>query len=381
MVRGDGRGRAPMKIVTIVGARPQFIKAAPVSGALRTMGGVEEVLVHTGQHYDPALSQVFFDELAIPSPRHHLEVGSGSHAVQTGQMLQKIEAVLRQESPHWVLVYGDTNSTLAGALAAAKLNIPVAHVEAGLRSFNRHMPEEINRLVADGVAALLFAPTATAVRNLQREGVAASKIRLVGDVMYDSVLQFGAKAARESHILRRLELAPRSFLLFTLHRAETTDDTSRLRAIAAGLGKVGQRHRVVFPMHPRTKKVLGQSGLLAELERQLQVIDPVGYLDMLMLEQQAKLIVTDSGGVQKEAFFFRVPCVTLRNETEWVELIDAGWNRLADPGHADIVAREILSAAESPPPSVRPPALYGDGRASAAIAMFFSGESDRLGIV
>ncbi len=368
-----------MKLVTIVGARPQFIKAAPVSRALRAVSGLEEVLVHTGQHYDPALSQVFFEELDLPIPRYHLGVGSASHAVQTGHMLEKIEAVLQQESPHWVLVYGDTNSTLAGALAAAKLNIPVAHVEAGLRSFNRRMPEEINRMVADCVAQVHFVPTTAAAENLRREGVPPVNIRLVGDVMYDAAIHFGAKASRDSRILDRLGLTPGAYLLLTVHRAETTDDPDRLRTMLSGLAQVAERHRIVFPIHPRTKKVLAKAGALAEAARRFQMIDPVGYLDMLQLEQAARLVATDSGGVQKEAFFFRVPCVTLRTETEWVELVESGWNRLVPVRDADSLARGILAALDAPPPCNPSLSFFGDGRASNAIALFFSEESDRLG--
>ncbi len=317
-----------MKVVTVVGARPQFIKAAAVSRVLRATPGVREVLVHTGQHYDDNMSAVFFSELEVPQPDYHLGVGSGSHGSQTGRMLEAVEKVLLREKPDWVLVYGDTNSTLAGALAAVKLHIPAAHVEAGLRSFNRRMPEEINRVLTDHASEVLFAPTEAAVENLRREGIPAGRIKLVGDVMYDAALFYGAKAERESGILERLRLVRQGYILATVHRAENTDDPRRLRAIFGGLFRVAADIPVVLPVHPRTRSALERENLLREVQRHLRLIDPVGYLDMVMLEKHARLIATDSGGVQKEAFFYRVPCVTLRDETEWVELVDLGWNRI-----------------------------------------------------
>jgi UDP-GlcNAc3NAcA epimerase len=361
----NGR-KAQVKIATIVGARPQFVKAAVVSRALRATPGVSEVMVHTGQHYDSQMSDVFFRELGISEPQHNLSVGSGSHGRQTGRMLEEIERVLIAEAPDCVLVYGDTNSTLAGALAAVKLHIPVAHVEAGLRSFNRRMPEEINRVLTDHASDLLFAPTQTAVEQLRREGIPSASVHLVGDVMYDASLQFGERAEEVSRILRELQLEPGSYLLATVHRAENTDSAARFEVIRTALAELGKRMRVVIPLHPRSQAVLARDGLLDSFSRQVTVIEPVGYLDMLMLEKQARLIATDSGGVQKEAFFYHVPCVTLREETEWVESVELGWNRLAPPTSAAAVVSTLQTALEAPPgQSVEP---YGDGHSSARIA-------------
>jgi len=353
-----------VRIMTIVGARPQFVKAGAVSRVLRSTPGVEEVRVHTGQHYDENLSGVFFEELEIPQPDYHLGVGSGTHGIQTGRMLEEVEKVLLKEKPHWALVYGDTNSTLAGALAAVKLHIPVAHVEAGLRSFNRRMPEEINRVLTDHASDLLFAPTETAVENLRREGIPEDRICWVGDVMYDAALYYSARAERESRILERLGLKPKTYILTTVHRAENTEDPARLQAIFTGLSSVAEEIPVILPLHPRTRAMLRREGILEEASLRLRLLEPVGYLDMVMLEKCARLIVTDSGGVQKEAFFYRVPCVTLRGETEWVELVKLGWNRLVPPTQARTVAegvRTALSSGEGLPP---PAKLYGDGRAA-----------------
>jgi UDP-GlcNAc3NAcA epimerase len=348
-----------MKIVTIVGARPQFIKAAPVSKALRPAGHVE-VLIHTGQHYDYRMSQVFFDELGIPQPDVNLEVGSGSHGWQTAQMLMHLEEVLIAEKPDWVLVYGDTNSTLAGALAAVKLRIPLAHVEAGLRSFNREMPEEHNRVVADHCSDLLFCPTQTAVSHLSREGVTQG-VHLVGDTMYDAVLQFAAIANQHSTIMQKLELKPREYLLATVHRPYNTDVAENLHNILAAFSDI--EVPIIFPVHPRTKSKI------AELNEDwgskhgtpnVRMIEPVGYLDMLVLEQNARMILTDSGGMQKEAYFFGVPCLTLRPETEWVETVDAGWNVVVGANQAQIVQ----AVAGWHWPKGVPPAVFGDGRAA-----------------
>lgn len=347
-----------MKILTIVGARPQFIKAAVVSRALRAMG-VAEVLVHTGQHYDQNMSDVFFSELEIPRPAYHLGIGGGSHGENTGRMIEAIEKVLVSEKPDWVLVYGDTDSTLAGAVAAVKLRIPVAHVEAGLRSFNRHMPEEINRVLTDHAASLLFAPTEAAVAHLAREGIAGASVQLVGDVMYDAALFYGNKAECASSILTRLSIAAKGFALATIHRAENTDDASRLAAIFAGFACFDGD--IVLPLHPRTRSRV--TALNIPMPKNVRLIDPVGYLDMVMLEKHAFVIATDSGGVQKEAFFYGVPCVTLRDETEWTELVEAGWNRLAPPGRADI-AEAMKSAQMSRGKSILP---YGTGNAAALI--------------
>lgn len=351
-----------MKIVSVVGARPQFIKAAPVSREIRKEH--TEILVHTGQHYDYAMSRVFFDELGIPEPDYNLGVGSGSHGWQTGQMMIRIEQVLLKEQPDWVLVYGDTNSTLAGALAAAKLHIPVAHVEAGLRSYNRRMPEEINRVLTDHASDLLLAPTATAAANLRYEGIPEERIHLVGDVMYDAALFYGAKAEAKSRILERLGLRPKGYVLATVHRAENTDDPERLRAIFEGLSQVACSIPVVVPLHPRTRAALDRAGLSDGTVDALALIEPVGYLDMALLEKHASVIATDSGGVQKEAFFYRVPCVTLRLETEWTELVELGWNHVVQQLEPGKVATAIRLA--SGPASIdgQP---YGNGDAAVRI--------------
>lgn len=315
------------KVVTIVGARPQFIKAAPVSRVLRKAGHTE-VLVHTGQHYDESMSAIFFLELEIPEPDVNLEIGSGPHGLQTAQMIMSIEKVLLAEKPDWVLIYGDTNSTLAGALAAVKLHIPVAHVEAGLRSFNRQMPEEYNRVIADHCSDLLFCPTQTAVGNLTKEGITQG-VHLVGDVMYDSLLYSIQLAEKRSYILEKLKLKPKSYALATVHRAENTDDNDRLISIFQAFERIGQNGlTIIVPLHPRTKKSIKDLNLKTQKSK-INVIDPVGYLDMLLLEKNASIILTDSGGIQKEAYWFKVPCITLRDETEWVETLESGWNVLA----------------------------------------------------
>ncbi len=353
-----------MKIITVIGARPQFIKAAAVSNAFSKVGGVEEILLHTGQHYDQNMSDVFFEELGIPVPKYNLGVGGGLHGAMTGAQLAGIEEVLVKEKPDYVLVYGDTNSTLAGALAAVKLHIPVAHVEAGLRSFNRRMPEEINRVVTDHVSDLLFAPTAAAMAHLANEGVEAAKCHQIGDVMYDAALVFGERARASSTILKKHGLEAGAFVLATIHRAENTDDLSRLKVILAAFKKIADKMPIVWPIHPRTRKILEQDGLKDMLGDRVLLIDPVGYLDMVMLEQSAALITTDSGGVQKEAFFYHVPCVTLRDETEWVELVEAGWNRLVSPTDVDVLVRVALEAIGSQGSDIAP---YGDGKASEGI--------------
>jgi len=343
-----------MKVVTVVGARPQFIKAAAVSRAIQAFNKtsssrhhrskkIREILVHTGQHYDYLMDRVFFEELKIRKPEYHLGVGSGSHGKQTGMMLERIEAVLQKEEPEVVLVYGDTNSTLAGALAAVKLNIPVAHVEAGLRSYNRAMPEEINRLLTDHLSTILFCPTPQAIRNLSKEGVkdgGRRVVKRVGDVMYDSILHYSKLAEIKSTILRDLnllspddsyaldsELKTPNYYLATLHRPQNTDDPKRLRSILGILDEIGKDAPVILPLHPRTKKMMEAYHLLTASKR-IKLIEPVSYLGMLKLEKNAKAILTDSGGVQKEACWFRVPCFTLRDETEWVETVKKGWNVL-----------------------------------------------------
>jgi len=356
---------AKLNIASIVGARPQLIKAAVLSRALRARSEFHEVLIHTGQHYDNEMSRVFFEELAIPQPDFHLGVGSASHTLQTARMLERLEEPLVTTQPQAVLVYGDTNSTLAGALAAAKLEIPVVHVEAGLRSFDRRMPEEINRVVADHLAALLFAPTKTAVENLRREGLAADKVRLVGDVMYDAALFYEGIAVKKSNVLERLKLSSKGYVLATVHRAANTDTPSNLRAIMEGLEQVARNVPVVFPLHPRTRVALERDRLLERSSEAISIVPPVGYLDMALLERNARLIATDSGGVQKEAFFYRVPCVTLRGETEWTELVALGWNRLVAPVSSSAVFEAVMAAIGS---EGAPDAPYGNGGAAELIA-------------
>ena len=356
-----------MKILTIVGARPQFIKAAVVSRAIAThnrlhVGAfIEEKIVHTGQHFDANMSEVFFEEMGIPLPAHHLGINSSNHGRMTGKMLEKIEALLLQDKPDWVLVYGDTNSTLAGALAAVKLHVPVAHVEAGLRSFNRRMPEEINRVLADHAADLLFTPTDTATANLAREGIVGDRVRQVGDVMFDAVKYYSAIAEDKSDVLARFRLEAGQYILATVHRAENTDDSDNLRAIMSGLGNAAREIPVVLPLHPRTKSRLEDFGI--KLPDGIRVFEPVGYLDMTMLEKKAELIATDSGGVQKEAYFHGVPCITLRQETEWTELVELGWNRLAPPLAADM-GKIIIAAIGSKGEMGMP---YGEGNAAEKI--------------
>lgn len=351
-----------MNLVDIVGARPQFIKVGAVLRAIERHNHahpdapIREALVHTGQHYDHDMSQVFFDELQIKAPDYHLGVGSETHARQTAEMLTALEGVLMKEHPDVVVTYGDTNSTLAGALAAAKLRLPVAHVEAGLRSFNKAMPEEVNRVVADHLSDLLFCPTETAVQNLAREGITRG-VYLVGDVMHDSVLHYAQQAERRSRILEVMRLEPKGYAVATVHRAENTDDAHRLRVIFRALDEIaGSGVPVVVPLHPRTRKHLHS---LPEAFDRLRLIDPVSYLDMLMLEQHARVIVTDSGGVQKEAYWFQVPCVTLRDETEWVETVQAGWNVLAGAR-----VQRIIHAVRSFTPPAASPAFYGNGQAA-----------------
>jgi UDP-GlcNAc3NAcA epimerase len=351
-----------VKVLTVVGARPQFIKASVVSNALAAEG-VTEMIVHTGQHYDPGMSEVFFRELGIPQPAYNLHVGSASHGAQTGRMLQELETVILSESPDWVLVYGDTNSTLAGALAASKLHVPVAHVEAGLRSFNRRMPEEINRVVTDHLSDLLLTPTAGADQNLAAEGIHSDRVVRVGDVMFDASLHFGRKAEHESDVLARLSLAGRDFVVATFHRAENTDDPLRLGAITAALKELGDSLPVVLPLHPRTEEAMRAAGLEWTAGGGVKVIPPVGYLDMLMLQRAAVLVVTDSGGMQKEAYFSGTPCVTLRDETEWTELVELGWNRLA-PTHSVESLREAFGGMLSAGPG-RTGRPYGTGDAAA----------------
>jgi UDP-GlcNAc3NAcA epimerase len=321
----DGRGDT-IRLVSVVGARPQFIKAFPFSKAVRANPGFEEVLVHTGQHYDANMSDVFFTELGIPPPRYQFDIHGGSHGAMTGRMLAAIEEALIAEKPDAVLVYGDTNSTLAGALAAAKLAIPIVHVEAGLRSFNRNMPEEINRIVADRLSSVLLCPTSVAMENLAREGITQG-VHKTGDLMNDATLLATGLAEKHSNILERLGLAPRAYGVATIHRAENTDDPEMLDRIAAFIAAEAQTQRIVLPLHPRTRDAAKAAGV-DFAQSGISLIDPVGYLDMCRLLQSANIVLTDSGGLQKEAYFHRVPCTTLRNETEWVETVECGWNKL-----------------------------------------------------
>ena len=373
-----------MKVVTVIGARPQFIKAAVVSRAIQAFNRssvrigskkrLREILVHTGQHYDYLMDRVFFEELRLPKPDYHLGAGSGSHAVQTGRMLEGVEKVLEKEKPEIMIVYGDTNSTLAGALAAAKLNIPVGHVEAGLRSYRRSMPEETNRLLTDHLSTLLFCPTAQAMRNLSKEGIRngdQTVVKNVGDVMYDSILYYSGIAEKKSKIIQKLgfltpnfELRTPNYYLATLHRAENTDNPGRLKSILKALKEISQECPVVLPLHPRTKKMMRVQGLIKEAKG-IQLIDPASYLDMLKLEKHARVILTDSGGVQKEAYWFRVPCITLREETEWPETIRGGWNVLVGTVGDSIVKETKRQNRRTLPGSKTK--IFGDGKAGEKI--------------
>jgi UDP-GlcNAc3NAcA epimerase len=390
-----------MKVVTVVGARPQFVKAAAVRRAIesysqrgslaRRRGSkktFQEVLIHTGQHYDYGMDGVFFKELQLPKPDYHLGVGSGSHAQQTALMLERIEAIVQKEEPDGVMVYGDTNSTLAGALVAAKLDIPVAHVEAGLRSYNRVMPEETNRVLTDHLSTLLFCPTRQSVQNLAKEGIRNGKkkvVKRVGDVMYDSILYYSSVADKTSTLLQDLGLSTPNaehrtpnvssispntehrtpnYYLATLHRAENTDDPVRLKSILAALHEIAKDAPVILPLHPRTKKMIKTYGLQLTGES-IRQIDPVSYLDMLSLEKNAGAILTDSGGVQKEAYWFSVPCFTLREETEWVETVESGWNVLVGTETRRIV-EEVKRRRRRKPPQ-KGTRLFGDGGASEKI--------------
>ena len=348
-----------MKIATIVGARPQFIKAAPVSKAFLEHGSIEEIVIHTGQHYDHAMSALFFDQLRMRPPDVRLDINGGRHGEMTGRMLQAIEGVLVDKKPDAVVVYGDTNSTLAGALAASKLQIPVAHVEAGLRSFDRRMPEEVNRVLTDHLSELLFAPTDKALENLDREGVDGTNRRVVrtGDVMLDASLMVRPYAGPPEELAEGRE----GFVLATIHRAENTDDPERLRGIFAGLGRIHHKLApVVLPLHPRTKAALKREGIEPEVE----VINPTGFAEMVWLLQRAEVVVTDSGGLQKEAYFFEKPCVTVRDSTEWTELVDAGVNRLV-PAEPQAILKTALTAIGSFEPPI--PQLYGDGNSAQVI--------------
>jgi UDP-GlcNAc3NAcA epimerase len=344
-----------MKIVSIVGARPEFIQSAPVSRVIRR--NHNEILVHTGQHYDYKMSQAFFDDLGIPEPDYNLEVGSGTHGKQTGEILVKIEDVLIREKPDVVIVRGDTNSTLGGTLAASKLNIPLAHIEAGERSFNREMPEEINRLVADRLSNIHLCASKTAVKNLAMEGI-IDTVHWVGDVMLDASLQNRQIAKNQSQILTKLGLKLKTYTLVTIHRSATTDDPDRLEDVVKALNQVEET--IVFPIHPRTKGAL--AGIHTKLGQHILAIEPVGYFDMMMLEENARMIATDSGGVQREAYFMGVPCITLREDTEWIETVEAGWNKLVGTQ-----TQSILQSWFNFNPTHEQPAIFGDGNASERI--------------
>ena len=365
-----------MKLVNIVGARPQFIKLAPLERAITEFNSgdsltVESVIIHTGQHYDSGMSDIFFNELKIPRAHFHLDVGSGRHGEQTGRMLEKIEDILLDVSPDMVVTYGDTNSTLAGALAASKLHIPVAHVEAGLRSFDRRMPEEINRLVADHICDLLLAPTPTAVTNLANEDL-SSRTVFTGDIMYDAVLFNRDLAKQQSAILEKLQLEPGSFGLVTVHRASNTDDEQRLGQLLKAFNEVAARQLpLVFPVHPRTVNALKSEYAGWTAHPNLHLVDPLGYLDMLSLLDNAKMALTDSGGLQKEAFFLGCPCITLREETEWVETVEAGGNHLTGTDPEKILAAvthwQQYSASGVQVFSTVAAQYFGDGHAANAI--------------
>lgn len=353
-----------LKIVTVLGARPQFIKAAVLSKQFQHDSALQEIIVHTGQHYDVALSEIFFDELGLSQPVYNLNIGSGTHGQQTGLMLQAIEQVLLTEQPGCVLVYGDTNSTLAGALAAAKLGINVIHVEAGLRSFNTNQPEEINRVLTDRLSTLLVAPSDIAARNLINEGISADNIAIIGDVMYDAIKIFEQISFNKSQILDQLTLHPKKYSLATIHRAENTNNYSDLSSIVNSLNIIAENTPIVFPLHPRTANSLQTHNLLAALSKNIKIIEPVGYLDMLQLTKNASYVVTDSGGLQKEAFYLQVPCIVLREETEWLELIELGWNFLASPRDKVTLENSLTNIASFQNTWKNP---YGNGDSAALI--------------
>jgi UDP-GlcNAc3NAcA epimerase len=342
-----------MKIVTILGARPQFIKAGSVSREIVKHKEIEEVIVHTGQHYDANMSDIFFDEMKIPKPDYFLGIGGKSHGAMTGQMIEKIEEVCLKEKPDWVMVYGDTNSTLAGAIVASKLHIKLAHIEAGLRSFNMKMPEEVNRILTDRVSQILFCPTDTAVQNLKNEGYDNLDVKVVksGDVMQDGAMFYKNLAQKPSCDIQE------NYILCTIHRAENTDDVTRLENIFAALNEIVKEKQIILPLHPRTKKILQESKIDTD---NLTIIDPVGYLEMVWLIDNCSLVMTDSGGLQKEAYFFEKQCITLRDETEWVELVENGFNTLVGADKTKILAAFNNTTMFSD----KDLDLYGGGRAS-----------------
>jgi UDP-GlcNAc3NAcA epimerase len=351
-----------MKILTILGARPQFIKAAALSREIKKYPSLSEVIVHTGQHFDPNMSDIFFEEMNLPAPSYNLNINGLSHGAMTGQMLEGIEKIIIYEKPNLVLVYGDTNSTIAGALAAKKLHVPVGHVEAGLRSFNNQMPEEINRILTDRISDLLFCPTDTAVANLKKEGFDEYECSIVksGDVMEDAIIYYKEKAMSTSYILKKINLQSKKFLLATIHRAENTDNYVNLKAIVGALNELHKQLQVVVPMHPRTKKIIEKYVLQCDFT----VIEPVGYFDMINLLANCSILITDSGGLQKEAFFFRKFCCTIRDQTEWVELVEYGYNFIVGTNQDLIIEKSVhLLSADFPEPKN----LYGNGSACATI--------------
>ena len=354
-----------MKIITIIGARPQFIKAAVVSKELKQNSNIEEIIVHTGQHFDENMSEIFFKEMGIPTPKYLFKINGLSHGAMTGQMMEKIEEVLKLESPDYVMVYGDTNSTLAGALAAVKLHIPIIHVESGLRSFNNRMPEEINRILTDRISGFLFCPTESAISNLIAEGIFSDTNRVVvnnGDVMQDASILFSEISSRKSNILETLKLINSNYSLVTIHRAENTDDINRLTSIIKALNFINRTHKIILPVHPRTKKIINNNNLSVEFE----IIPPVGYLDMLELIKNSNCIFTDSGGLQKEAYFFNKYCITLRDETEWVELIQGGYNKLVGADE-NMIKRAFVEFNNEL--FIKQSELYGGGNASKIIRL------------
>ncbi|MFD1848478.1 non-hydrolyzing UDP-N-acetylglucosamine 2-epimerase [Oceanobacillus bengalensis] len=349
-----------MKILTVLGARPQFIKACMLSKAINLNTDVTEIIVHTGQHYDDKMSTVFFDQLNLPKPDYYLGIGSGTHGLQTGKMLSELERVMISEKPDIVLVYGDTNSTLAGSLAAAKLHIPIAHVESGLRSFNKKMPEEINRIVTDHLSHWLFCPSQAATDNLKNEGI-DKNVYLTGDIMYDSVLHFKSHAIQKSTILKDLSQSENNYYLATIHRAENTDNPERLEAILEALRQLDMD--VILPLHPRTKNKISHYKLNHLISKpHIKIVEPLNYFDMLAISSNAKIILTDSGGLQKEAYMLRVPCITLRNESEWVETIQTGWNHLVGTNKKEILntVKNLKIPRDSPP-------IFGDGNTAQKI--------------
>ena len=354
-----------MKVVTIVGARPQFVKAAALSRAFQEIGGIEEVIVHTGQHFDKNMSDVFFEEMQIPHPQYNLAINSLSHGAMTGRMIEKIEEVLLVEKPDFLLVYGDTNSTLAGALAAVKIQVPIAHVEAGLRSFNMEMPEEINRILTDRISNVLFCPTDTAIDNLAKEGYDNIDAEVVksGDVMEDAALYYEKLSHEKATVLQTNNLADSSYYLCTLHRAENTKSPERMAEIIQGLNCIAENHKVVLPVHPRTKELL----LRHNLHENILILEPVGYFDMIVLIKNARLVVTDSGGLQKEAYFFNKFCVTARDQTEWVELVSNGYNKIVGASSAKMIEAVNYFEAKT---FQKETELYGGGKAASFIAKY-----------